>query len=108
MSTTEQADIKQMKFDIEKLMRHMTKQDKISQDSSIMLLNIQTALLGTEFNEKKGMVYILNDIDKRVKAIETKHGEYDIYVSQGKWALGIVATALVAFGVYILKKLNGF
>jgi len=99
--------LKEVKLDIEKLTRHLSKQEKINEDNSLMLLNIQTALLGTEFNEKKGMVYILNDIDKRVKLIENKQNEYDIYVSQGKWALGIVATTLIAFGVYILKKING-
>jgi len=106
-ATQEQNDIRILKVDMEKLSRHLTKQEKVSEDNSLMLLNIQTALLGTEFNEKKGMVYILNDIDKRVKQIERKQDEYDIYVGQGKWALGIVATTLVAFGLYILKKLNG-
>lgn len=106
METKNTNDINQMRGDIEKLARHLTKQEKINEDNSIMLLNIQTALLGTEFNEKKGMVFILNDIDKRVKVIERKQGEYDIYVSQGKWALGIVATVLVSFGLYILKKIN--
>jgi hypothetical protein len=72
-----------------------------------MLVNIQTALLGSEFNEKKGMVYILNDIDRRVKLMEKKQDEHDIYVSQGKWAIGIIASALIAFGLYILRKING-
>jgi len=106
METKNTNDINQMKGDMEKLTRHLNKQERINEDNSIMLLNIQTALLGTEFNEKKGMVFILNDIDKRVKIIERKQGEYDIYVSQGKWALGIVATVLVSFGLYILKKIN--
>lgn len=106
-ATPQDNDVKLMKGDIEKLTRHLTKQEKVNEDNSLMLLNIQTALLGTEFNEKKGMVYILNDIDKRVKEIERKQNEYDIYVGQGKWALGVVATTLVAFGLYILKKLNG-
>jgi len=106
--TKEQNDIASMKGDIEKLTRHLTKQEKTSEDQSIMLLNIQTALLGTEFNEKKGMVYILNDIDKRVRIMEKKHNEYDVYVSQGKWALGIMATAVVGFFIFIIKKLNGF
>jgi len=99
-------DLKTVKLDIEKLTRHLTQQEKINQDNSLMLLNIQTALLGTEFNEKKGMVYILNDIDKRVKKIEEKQNEYDIYVSQGKWALGIVASIIISFVLFVLKKLN--
>ncbi len=99
-------DLKVVKLDIEKLTRHLNKQEKINEDNSLMLLNIQTALLGTEFNEKKGMVYILNDIDKRVKKIEDKQNEYDIYVSQGKWALGIVASIIIGFAVFVLKKIN--
>jgi len=106
-STAEQIDLKAVKLDVEKLTRHLTKQEKVNEDNSLMLLNIQTALLGSEFNEKKGMVYILNDIDRRVKLIENKQSEYDIYIGQGKWALGIVASAFIAFGIYILRKING-
>jgi len=99
-------DIKTLKFDVEKLTRHLTKQEKINEDNSLMLLNIQTALLGTEFNEKKGMVYILNDIDKRVKKIEDKQNEYDIYVSQSKWAFGVIASIIIGFVLFVLKKLS--
>jgi hypothetical protein len=99
--------IRSLKVDVEKLTRHLTKQEKLNEDNSLMLLNIQTALLGSEFNDKKGIVYILNDIDKRVKIIEKIQGEHEVYVNQGKWALGIVASALIGFGIYILRKING-
>lgn len=99
-------DLKALKYDVEKLTRHLTKQEKINEENTVILLNIQTALLGTEFNDKKGIVYILNDIDKRVKIIEKKQEEHEIYVSQGKWILTVIASVFVAFGVYVLRKIN--
>ena len=100
-------DIQQLKIDVEKLTRHMSKNEKMTEDNNIILLNVQTALIGSEYNDKKGIVYVLNDIDKRVKLIEQKQAEHDIYVNQGKWSLGVVASVLIAFGVYVLKKING-
>lgn len=99
-------DLKTLRFDVEKLTRHLTKQEKINEENSIVLLEIKTALIGTEFNDKKGIVYILNDIDKRVKLMEKKQEEHDIYVSQGKWLLSIIASVVIAFGVYVLRKIN--
>jgi hypothetical protein len=99
-------DFKTLRFDVEKLTRHLAKQEKINEDNSLMLLDIKTALLGTEFNDKKGIVFILNDIDKRVKLIEKKQEEYEIYVNQGKWILGIITSSIIAFGLYVLRKIN--
>jgi len=107
LKTQEQNDIYLLKMDMEKVTRHLNKQEKTGEENSLMLLNIQTALLGTEFNEKKGMVYILNDIDKKVRAIEKRHSEYDIYISQGKWVIGIMGSAFVGFIIYTLKLIKG-
>jgi hypothetical protein len=64
---------------------------------------IKKAILGSDFNEKKGLVYIINDVDRRVKIIEQKQVEYEIYLNQFKWVIGVVTTVFVAFGVYLLK-----
>ena len=99
-------DLKTLRFDVEKLTRHLSKNEKITEENSVVLLEIKTALIGSEFNDKKGIVYILNDIDKRVKLMEKKQEEHDIYVSQGKWLLSIIASVVIAFGVYVLRKIN--
>ena len=99
-------DLKTIKADIEKLTRHLATQEKINDGNTTILLNIQSALLGNDFNEKKGLVYIVNDVDKRVKEIEKKQSEFEIYLTQFKWVIGIVSSVFVAFGVYLLKMIK--
>jgi len=67
---------------------------------------IKKAILGSDFNEKKGLVYIINDVDRRVKEIEKKQLEYEIYLNQFKWVIGVITTVFVAFGVYLLKLIR--
>ncbi len=99
-------DLKTIKADVEKLTRHLSNQEKINDSNTTILLNIQSALLGNDFNEKKGIVYIINDVDKRVKDIEKKQNEYEIYLNQFKWVVGVITSILVAFGVYLLKLIK--
>jgi len=101
-----ETDLKIIKFDIEKLTRHLENQEKINDNNTAILLNIQSALLGNDFNEKKGIVFIINDVDKRVKEIEKKQNEYEIYLNQFKWVIGTITTVFVAFGVYLLKLIR--
>ncbi len=99
-------DLKTIKADVEKLTRHLSNQEKINDSNTTILLNIQSALLGNDFNEKKGIVYIINDVDKRVKDIEKKQNEYEIYLNQFKWVVGVITSIFVAFGVYLLKLIK--
>ena len=101
-----ETDLKIIKFDIEKLTLHLENQEKINDNNTAILLNIQSALLGNDFNEKKGIVFIINDVDKRVKEIEKKQNEYEIYLNQFKWVIGVITTVFVAFGVYLLKLIR--
>ena len=101
-----ETDLKIIKVDIEKLTRHLANQEKINDNNTAILLNIQSALLGNDFNEKKGIVFIVNDIDKRLKSVEKKQNEYEIYLNQFKWVIGVITTVFVAFGVYLLKLIR--
>jgi hypothetical protein len=83
--------------------RHYTELKGKLETTSDDVTEIKKAILGSDFNEKKGLVYIINDVDRRVKIIEQKQVEYEIYLNQFKWVIGVVTTVFVAFGVYLLK-----
>lgn len=56
---------------------------------------IKQALLGNEFNDFKGMVYQVKDIDERVSDLEKFKNEISVYVNQFKIAFVILFGALV-------------
>jgi len=67
-------DLKIIKFDIEKLTRHLENQEKINDNNTAILLNIQSALLGNDFNEKKELFLLLmtlTNVLKRLKKNKT-------------------------------------
>jgi hypothetical protein len=64
-------------------------------DKTTLLMNIQTALTGSNLNGNKGIVKQINDIDDRVEDLETFKGEISVYVNQFKVAFVIIFGALV-------------
>ncbi len=74
-------------------------------DKTTLLMNIQTALTGSNLNGNKGIVKQINDIDERVEELETFKGEISVYVNQFKVAFVIIFGALVTliFKLFSLK-----
>ena len=56
---------------------------------------IKQALLGSEFNNFKGMVSQVKEIDDRVENLETFKNEISVYVNQFKVAFVIMFGALI-------------
>jgi hypothetical protein len=56
---------------------------------------IKQALLGSEFNNFKGMVSQVKEIDDRVENLETFKNEISVYVNQFKVAFVILFGALI-------------
>ena len=56
---------------------------------------IKQALLGSEFNNFKGMVSQVKEIDERVENLETFKNEISVYVNQFKVAFVIMFGALI-------------
>lgn len=56
---------------------------------------IKQALLGSEFNNFKGMVSQVKEIDDRVESLETFKNEISVYVNQFKVAFVILFGALI-------------
>ena len=56
---------------------------------------IKQALLGSEFNNFKGMVSQMKEIDDRVENLEIFKNEISVYVNQFKVAFVIIFGALI-------------
>jgi len=66
---------------------------------------IKQALLGNEFNNYKGMVSQVKDIDDRVEDLEVFKNEISVYVNQFKVAFVIMFGALITliFKLFSIK-----
>jgi hypothetical protein len=66
---------------------------------------IKQALLGSEFNNFKGMVSQVKEIDDRVENLETFKNEISVYVNQFKVAFVIIFGALITllFKIFSIK-----
>jgi hypothetical protein len=65
--------------------------EQLSQD----IKEIKQALLGSEFNNFKGMVSQVKEIDDRVENLEVFKNEISVYVNQFKVAFVILFGALI-------------
>lgn len=73
--------------------------DQLSQD----IKEIKQALLGSEFNNFKGMVHQVKEIDERVEDLEIFKNEISVYVNQFKVAFVILFGALITLIVKAFK-----
>jgi hypothetical protein len=66
---------------------------------------IKQALLGSEFNNFKGMVSQVKEIDDRVENLEVFKNEISVYVNQFKVAFVIIFGALITliFKLFSIK-----
>jgi len=65
--------------------------DQLSRD----IKEIKQALLGSEFNNFKGMVSQVKEIDDRVENLEVFKNEISVYVNQFKVAFVILFGAII-------------
>lgn len=63
--------------------------------NSQSLNKIENAIIGTEFNGHKGIVSLLDALDRRVEALEQSANENNVYVKQFKFVLGILFVGFV-------------
>ena len=75
--------------------------EQLSQD----IKEIKQALLGSEFNNFKGMVSQVKEIDDRVENLEVFKNEISVYVNQFKVAFVIIFGALITllFKIFSIK-----
>jgi hypothetical protein len=91
MSTIENERLGQIEQHLRLIKEREIERDKV-------LSNIQTALIGSDFNGHKGVVSSLKEIDNRVEDLEEFKGEVNIYVRQAKFVIG--AMVVILLGIF--------
>jgi len=75
--------------------------DQLTRD----IKEIKQALLGSEFNNFKGMVHEVKEIDDRVENLENFKNEMNVYLKQFKVAFVITFGALITllFKIFTIR-----
>lgn len=98
-------DIVTIKGELEGIKTHM-KQDKEDRGELKQLVNdIKSSLVGNNLNGNRGIVFLLNDIDIRVKHLEKSNSERQQTESNAKWVGGFIITAIFALMIWIVQHL---
>lgn len=69
-----------------------------------LLINIQNALIGNPMNGNKGVVYMVNDIDNRLKLLEQRQALTDENMKNLKWLTRGVGSAIIAFFLWFFTN----
>lgn len=108
MSNTEVA--KYLHVLSEKMDRYEKHREELRKDVSTVSdrqSEIVMLLAGSELNGKKGVLNLIDEIDKRTKILETENQNTKNDIKNAKfWARGIVGVFFVTLGMIIKKILN--
>jgi hypothetical protein len=88
-------ELSKVTAEIERIRHHQDLQKKVNEENSKILLEIKTALVGSEMNNHKGVVSQLKEIDDRVEDLEDFKGEVSVYVRQAKFVIGAMVVILI-------------
>jgi soluble cytochrome b562 len=99
------SDIFKIKGDVETIKRHMDEGKTERIEDRKTLADIKTTLIGSTMNGNKGIVFLLNDIDDRVKHLEKSNLERSQNESNLKWVGGFIITFFFMLIVYIIQHL---
>lgn len=98
-------DIFEIKGDIETIKRHMQEEKIEKLEDRKTLSDIKSTLVGSNMNGNKGIIFLLNDIDTRVKDLEKSSMERAQTETNAKWIGGFIITSLFALMIYIIQHL---
>lgn len=99
-------DIVEIKGEIGRIKNHLDLIKKSNERQSESLSKIENTLIGNNFNGNKGIVFLLNDIDDRVKHLEKSNLERSQSESNLKWVGGFILTCLFSLMVWIITHIK--
>ncbi len=79
--------------------------EKTLESNNQTLQRIETALVGDNFNNHKGIVSQLEEVKKDIEKLNSFKSEIMIYFNQIKWAIGIITTIFTGLILYLFKKI---
>jgi len=86
---------------IEQHLKNLKLNDEKQGDS---LLKIENALVGSQMNGNKGIVYLVSDIDARLKVLEQREALNDESIKNIKWLSRAIGTSIIAFFLWFFTK----
>jgi len=98
-------DIVEIKGEIGRIKNHLDLIKKSNEQQSKSLLNIENTLIGNNLNGNKGIVFLLNDIDSRVKHLEANNLERRQTETNAKWIGGFIITFFFILITYVIQHL---
>jgi len=98
-------DIVTIKGDIESIKRHMDEGKVERSEQTKTLSDIKSTLIGSSMNGNKGIVFLLNDIDSRVRHLENSNLERHQTEVNAKWIGGFVITFFFILIAYVIQHL---
>lgn len=93
-----------MEEKIDRLENHFKVYKSDVLDISHTVKNIEVALLGSNYNDKKGIVYLLDSLDKRVQTLEDKQILADDRIDTLKWFQRGVIGVIFAYITWLITK----
>ena len=91
---------------IDKLDLHFKEFRKDAKEDRIMLQNVSYSLLGSDFNGRKGVIFFMEDFEKRIKILEDKQILADDKAGNMKWLeRGIIGLILGYLG-YLFQQIK--
>ena len=77
---------------------------KDMEDVKVLLKSVVTSLVGNELNDNKGIVHLIDAIDKRVIEMEKKNVLYDDAILAYKWGIRSIIAGGIGFIWWFLKR----
>ena len=90
-------DLKAIKYDVEKLTRHLSRQERSTAENQDLLLEIKYTLIGNKINGNEGLV---PDVDKTIKRVDSLEKivlnlvELSLFI---KWFFGVIGASGLGF-----------
>lgn len=100
------SDIVEIKGEIGRIKNHLDLIKQSNERQSKSLTNIENTLIGNNLNGNRGIVFLINDIDDRVKNLENDNLERAQTESNLKWVGGFVISAIFGLMVWIVTHLK--
>lgn len=99
-------DLITIKGELEGIKSHMKQGKEDREELKQGVNDIKNTLVGNNLNGNKGIVFLLNDIDDRVKHLEKSNLERSQSESNLKWVGGFILTCLFSLMVWIITHIK--
>lgn len=88
-------EVKNLNEKIDKLQNHFTVYKTDISDLKDVVRQLTSALVGSNYNGNKGIIHLVDAVEKRLDTLERQQPLNDETIKQVKFGLGVIFTALI-------------